>query len=118
MSEIPCENEFATMRIITPNAIALPSMIINNIFTNYTRESLISSVVGVLIPFLSMLVTMFAGRLFAKLFRVSKGRVGVFTCMFTFSNAVFIGVPVFSVIYVQVRQLVNDRLGAKHISVK
>jgi predicted PurR-regulated permease PerM len=30
----------------------------------------------------------------------------------------FIGVPVFSVIYVQVRQLVNDRLGAKHISVK
>lgn len=74
--------------------IALPSMIINNIFTNYTRESLISSIVGILIPFLSMLVTMAVGKLFAKLFRVPKGRVGVFTCMFTFSNAVFIGVPV------------------------
>lgn len=74
--------------------VALPSMIISNIFANYTRESLVSSVVGILIPFLSMLVTMCAGRLVARLFRVPKGRIGVFTCMFTFSNAVFIGVPV------------------------
>lgn len=74
--------------------VALPSMIINNIFTRYTRESLLSSVVGIIIPFLSMLVTMFVGRIFARVFNIGMGRVGVFTCMFTFSNAVFIGVPV------------------------
>ena len=74
--------------------VAMPSMIISNIFANYTRESLASSIVGILIPFLSMIVTMFAGRFVARLFHVPRGRIGVFTCMFTFSNAVFIGVPV------------------------
>lgn len=74
--------------------IALPAMIINNMFLNYTRESLVSSVAGILIPFLSMLATFFLGRLLARLIRLPRHMTGVFTCMFAFSNSVFIGVPV------------------------
>ena len=74
--------------------VALPCMIISNIFANYTRESLISSVIGIIIPFLSLLVTMLIGRLCAKILKLPRGRIGVFTCMFTFSNSVFIGLPV------------------------
>lgn len=74
--------------------IALPAMIINNMFLNYTRASLISSVGGILIPFLSMLLTFLLGRLIARAVRLPRRMIGVFTCMFAFSNSVFIGVPV------------------------
>lgn len=74
--------------------VALPCMIISNIFTQYTRESLASSVVGIIIPLFSMAITILCGWLCARVFRISKGRRGVFTCMFSFSNAIFIGVPV------------------------
>lgn len=74
--------------------VALPCMIITNIFTKFTRDSLIESVVGVIMPFASILVTLLIGQIFIKLFRIPKGRRGVFNCMFTFSNSVFIGVPV------------------------
>ena len=74
--------------------VALPCMIITNIFTKFTRDSLLESVVGVIMPFASILVTLLIGQIFIKLFRIPKGRRGVFNCMFTFSNSVFIGVPV------------------------
>jgi len=74
--------------------VALPCMIISNMFANYTRESLAQSVVGIIIPFLSLMVTMGIGLLFAKILKLKKGQIGVFTCMFTFSNSVFIGLPV------------------------
>lgn len=74
--------------------VALPCMIISNIFTKFTRDSLISSIVGVVMPFASIIVTLLIGQVFIKLFRIPKGRRGVFNCMFTFSNSVFIGVPV------------------------
>ena len=74
--------------------VALPCMIISNMFANYTREGLASSVVGIIIPMASLLVTMALGRLCAKLLKLKKGQIGVFTCMFTFSNSVFIGLPV------------------------
>ena len=74
--------------------VALPCMIISNLFANYTRESLAESVVGIIIPLLSLLVTMGIGRVCAKVLRLKKGQIGVFTCMFTFSNSVFIGLPV------------------------
>lgn len=74
--------------------VALPAMIINNMFLNYTRESLVSSVAGILIPFASMFVTLQLGRLIARLMRLPRRMIGVFSCMFAFSNSVFIGVPV------------------------
>lgn len=74
--------------------VALPCMIISNMFANYTRQSLAESVVGIIIPMVSLLVTMGLGRLCAKVLKLKKGQIGVFTCMFTFSNSVFIGLPV------------------------
>lgn len=74
--------------------VALSCMIIDNLFTQYTSESLIASASGILAPFISLLLTMGIGLLIAHIAKIPKGRRGVFTCMFTFSNSVFIGVPV------------------------
>lgn len=79
-------------RLVT--RVALPAMIISKICTQYTRESLIESAPGILAPFVSLLLTCGVGLLVALLWRVQKGRRGVFTCMFMFSNSVFIGLPV------------------------
>lgn len=88
------KDEHSTLISTLVVKVALPCMIISNIFNKFTRESLVSSVVGIIIPFLSLIVTYFIGLLITKIAKIPKGRKGVFVCMFTFSNSVFIGVPV------------------------
>ena len=88
------KDEHGTLISTLVTKVALPCMIISNIFNKFTRESLVESVVGIIIPFLSIIVTFLIGMLIAKLIRLPKRRRGVFVCMFTFSNSVFIGVPV------------------------
>ena len=73
---------------------ALPFMIIDNLFSQFTKEGLLSNLVGLLIPWVSLLATWAFGMILARLKNIPKGRRGVFCCMFTFSNSVFIGVPV------------------------
>ena len=75
-------------------SVGLPAMIINNIFTQFTRDELLSSAVGILIPVVSIFVTGLVGLAAARVFHIEKARRGVFVCMVTFSNSVFIGVPV------------------------
>ena len=86
------ENSTLISRLVTK--VALPCMIVSNLFTQYTSESLIASAAGILAPFMSLVLTMLIGSLIARLVKIPEGRRGVFTCMFTFSNSVFIGVPV------------------------
>jgi predicted permease len=75
-------------------SVGLPAMIINNIFTQFTRDELLSSAVGILIPVVSILASILVGLLAARAFHIEKARRGVFVCMVAFSNSVFIGVPV------------------------
>ena len=75
-------------------SVGLPAMIINNIFTQFTREELMTSAVGILIPVVSILATILIGLAAARAFGIEKARRGVFVCMVAFSNSVFIGVPV------------------------
>jgi malate permease and related proteins len=75
-------------------SVGLPAMIVSNIFTQFSREDLLSSAVGILIPVVSIAVTALAGLIAARAFRIPKARRGVFVCMVAFSNSVFIGVPV------------------------
>lgn len=86
------DNSALVSRLVTQ--VALPCMIVSNLFTQYTRESLIASAGGILAPFISLLLTLLIGSLLARVLRLPQGRRGVFSCMFTFSNSVFIGVPV------------------------
>ena len=75
-------------------SVGLPALIIHNIFTEFTRDDLISSAVGILVPVISILITGLIALLAARAFKIPKARRGVFVCMVTFSNSVFIGVPV------------------------
>jgi len=74
--------------------LALPGMIISNIFGQYTRGSLIESAPALVVPFASLLVCYGVAHIIARLSRAPEGRRGLFINMFTFSNAAFIGLPV------------------------
>ncbi len=75
-------------------SVGLPALIVHNIFTQFTRDELITSAGGILISAASLAVTGLVAVGAARAFRIPKGRRGVFVCMMTFSNSVFIGVPV------------------------
>ncbi len=75
-------------------SVGLPALIIHNIFTEFTRDDLLSSAVGILVPVISILITGLIALFAARAFKIPKARRGAFVCMVTFSNSVFIGVPV------------------------
>ena len=68
------KDEHGTLISTLVTKVALPCMIISNIFNKFTRESLVESVVGIIIPFLSIIVTFLIGMLIAKLIRLPKRR--------------------------------------------
>ena len=86
------EHQGVVSRLVV--SVGLPAMIVHNIFTQFTREDLMSSAVGILIPVMSIVAAVLVGLLAARAFRIPKARRGVFVCMVAFSNSVFIGVPV------------------------
>lgn len=79
--------------------VGLPCMILYNVTTNYTRESLAQGAFGLLVPFLSMSAVWLLAMLLHKLLRIDEKRKGVFLCMCAFSNSVFIGVPISTAIF-------------------
>lgn len=75
-------------------SVGLPALIIHNIFTEFSRDNLLSSAVGILVPVISILLTGLVALIAARALKIPRARRGVFVCMVTFSNSVFIGVPV------------------------
>jgi len=75
-------------------SVALPAYMISNLMSGYDRDTLISMLPGLPIPFLAMLGSFALAIGLAFLFKVPKGRRGTFASMFALSNAVFIGLPV------------------------
>ncbi len=73
--------------------ISLPLNIIVNISSFFTRDDLINSFKGLIIPFLSILLSYFIGYLLAKIFRIREERKGIFSGIFSLSNSIFIGLP-------------------------
>lgn len=74
--------------------VALPATIVTNIFQKFTRESLISIPMGLIIPVISLVVSMICAVAVANFMKIPRNRKGAFIVMFTFSNSVFIGLPV------------------------
>lgn len=74
--------------------VALPATIVSNIFQKFTRESLISIPMGLIIPVISLVLSMLCAIAFANILKIPRSRRGAFIVMFTFSNSVFIGLPV------------------------
>ena len=79
--------------------VALPATIISNLFGKFTRDQLMNSAVGILIPIISLLLTYMVSIAVERIIKIPKGRRGVFRCMFTFSNSVFVGVPVSTALF-------------------
>ena len=74
--------------------VGLPALIINNMLTEFTREKLIMSADGVAACFLSIVACLLVALLASRIFRIEENRRGAFVCMCSFSNAIFIGMPV------------------------
>ncbi|MCM0649749.1 AEC family transporter [Clostridium swellfunianum] len=74
--------------------ISLPAMMITNIIGTFTKENLSQAGIGLLIPFISVVLSYILGVCVSKLIKVSPKRRGTFQCMFFLSNTIFIGLPV------------------------
>ncbi|HCO49535.1 MAG TPA: hypothetical protein DIT55_09005, partial [Spirochaetaceae bacterium] len=73
--------------------IALPAFMVSNLLSGYDKEKLLSMLPGLPVPFVGIWVSFSIAVLLGRIFKVQKNRRGVFACMFTLSNGVFIGVP-------------------------
>lgn len=65
-----------------------------NITANFSRDEFLSLFSGMVIPLLSMLVTLLFTFLYRKIFRITETRQGTFSTMVTCSNTIFIGLPI------------------------
>ncbi|WP_028991601.1 AEC family transporter [Thermoanaerobacter thermocopriae] len=73
--------------------ITLPLSMIVNITSTFTKKQLERSGRGLLISFLSILISYLIAYILAEIFKVKRGRKGVFTAIFSLSNAIFVGLP-------------------------
>ncbi|WP_312541232.1 AEC family transporter [Enterococcus sp.] len=74
--------------------LTLPANMFLTIIKNFTKEEFLSLVSGMVIPLLSMLITYMIGHLWRRFFHVAHKHKGAFSSMFTFSNTIFIGLPI------------------------
>lgn len=73
--------------------VSLPLNMIVNITSFFNKEELISSTRGIFVSFVSMLLSYSIALILATLFKIKKGRKGVFIAIFSLSNTIFIGLP-------------------------
>lgn len=75
-------------------SISMPLMIINSLPQRFTLGELIESSTGVLIVFFSTILTYIISYIVAKIIKLNKEETGLFCMLFTFSNSLFIGLPI------------------------
>lgn len=74
--------------------ISLPALMISNLMTTFDKKTLTQLGAGFLIPFAIILISYIVGLLIYKPLGISKKQKGVFTALLSFSNVIFIGLPV------------------------
>ncbi|MDH6365126.1 putative permease [Enterococcus sp. PF1-24] len=74
--------------------IALPCSMFLNITKQFSKAEFIQLFSGMLIPLLSMSITLLISYFYGKITKVKTGRLGSFTTMATCSNTIFIGLPI------------------------
>ncbi|MBQ4226663.1 MAG: AEC family transporter [Clostridia bacterium] len=79
--------------------VAFPAAVIQNMFTKFTKDLLASMAAGLVVPFLSIALVLGIGYLVSKRMKLPQNRKGAFVCLFTFSNSVFIGLPVCNALF-------------------
>ncbi|SHJ70290.1 AEC family transporter [Paramaledivibacter caminithermalis] len=74
--------------------VSLPLMMIVNIPMRFSKEKLLDSLNGIIVAFLSILIIYFVAVIIAHTFKIDDDKKGIFYVMFTFSNSIFIGLPI------------------------
>lgn len=74
--------------------LSMPALMVSNIMTTFTKESLSHAGKGIVIPFISIFICYIFSILVVKLLKISPQRKGAFQCMFFLSNTLFIGLPI------------------------
>lgn len=90
------ESEFLTRFVVY---ITLPPYMVMNITTNFTRDSLLGLAKALPVPFLSMLLAYLLAIVVGYSLRIPPNRRGVFLSAFSFSNTIFVGLPVCQVLF-------------------
>lgn len=74
--------------------VGLPAYMVSNLMSTYDREKLLSYAGGLIIPFLTLTLGFLIAKVLVPILKIPKGRRGIFTSMFAFSNTIFVGLPV------------------------
>lgn len=74
--------------------ISLPLYMISNLMNTFSKESLSQAGIGIIVPFISMIICYLISIFIAKFINVKPERKGTFQCMFFLSNTIFIGLPI------------------------
>ncbi|MEN3186230.1 MAG: AEC family transporter [Atribacterota bacterium] len=90
------ESEFLTRFVVY---ITLPPYMVVNITTNFTRDSLLSLVKAIPVPFLSMFLSYLLATVLGRYLKIPTSRRGVFLVAFSFSNTIFVGLPVCQILF-------------------
>lgn len=74
--------------------ITLPAMMLNNVTDYFELEQIREIGFGFFLILLTMAINFGVALASIRLFRIPQGKQGVFACMFSLSNTIFIGLPV------------------------
>lgn len=74
--------------------VSLPCYMIWNLTSSFDRDKFLTLIGGILIPILSMGLCYIASIGVSKLFKIPKGKTGVFRTAFFCSNTIFVGLPI------------------------
>jgi hypothetical protein len=74
--------------------LSLPLLIMKNIVEKFTKQSLIESGSGLLVSFIAIFLSYIIGMIIFKIINKEGKGNSIYTMMFTFSNTIFIGLPV------------------------
>lgn len=75
------------------NYVCLPTYMLTNILGQFKHDQLITLSHGLIVPLISMLAGYFISRLLGRLIGVPQEHRGIFSICVSFSNTIFIGLP-------------------------
>jgi predicted permease len=101
---------FLALRDMWPNAtpaalsfiavkVAAPCLAITSITERFSRQMLADSVVLLLIALLHLLAQFLLSKLLSRLLKLRSGKKTIFEVTFTYSNVIFIGLPVNQIVF-------------------
>ncbi len=74
--------------------VALPFYMVVNMVRDFTHDSLVQIAPDLVLPFASIFLAYFVGRIAATVLHIRKDRQGIFITCFFIANTIFIGLPV------------------------